>query len=114
MPMSFERARRRARGRACEATHGQPRHWVQYQEAAQRAPQRASQPAGGHARRNGGQGLLDAHPALVVAPGQRGVLQINKGVLLQVRAELEDLLGVLPPVEAEHHQVGHIGPLNLR
>ena len=29
---------------------------------------------------------------------------------VQLRAELEDLLGVPPPVEAEHHQVGHIGP----
>lgn len=53
---------------------------------------------------------MDAHPDLVVAPGQCGVLQINKCLSVQLRAELEDPLGVPPPVEAEHHQVGHIGP----
>lgn len=45
-------------------------------------------------------------------PGQRGVFQIDQGLALQLRAELEDLLRVLPPVEAEHHQISHGGPLN--
>jgi hypothetical protein len=59
------------------------------------------------ARAGGGQadGLPDADRALVVPPGVGRILQLQQLLPGQVAGQVEDPLGVLAVVQAEHHQM---------